>query len=79
MFAAVELVKDKSSRERLAPDSAGAEFCRDAAVANGLMVRATGDAMIMAPPLVCSLAELDILVDKFTQALDSTAAHYGIG
>jgi putrescine aminotransferase len=79
MFAAVELVKDKSSKERLAPESAGAEFCRDSAVGNGLMVRATGDAMIMAPPLVCSIEEIDILVDKFAEALDVTAAHYGVG
>ncbi|MEH6591392.1 MAG: aspartate aminotransferase family protein [Halioglobus sp.] len=78
MFAAVELVKDKSSRERLAPESGGAVFCRDNAVSNGLMVRATGDAMIMAPPLVCSIAEIDTLVDTFTEALDATAAHYGV-
>jgi putrescine---pyruvate transaminase len=78
MFAAVELVKDKSSRERLAPESGGAVFCRDTAVSNGLMVRATGDAMIMAPPLVCSIAEIDTLVDTFTMALDATAAHFGV-
>jgi putrescine aminotransferase len=79
MFAAVELVRDKSSRERLAPDAAAAEFCRDTAVDSGLMVRATGDAMIMAPPLVCSVEEIDILVDRFAAALDVTAAHYGVG
>lgn len=78
MFAAVELVKDKSSKERLAPESAGAEFCRDTAVANGLMVRATGDAMIMAPPLVCSVEEIDTLAEKFLEALDATAANYGV-
>ena len=78
MFAAIELVKDKSSRERLAPESAGAVFCRNDAVANGLMVRQTGDAMITAPPLVCSIEEIDTLVDRLTIALDATAAHYGI-
>lgn len=78
MFAAVELVRDKSSRERLAPKSAGAVYCRDQANANGLMVRQTGDAMITAPPLVSSVEEIDILVDKLGQALDATAAHYGV-
>ncbi len=78
MFAAVELVSDKSSRERLAPESAGAVFCRDTANRNGLMVRQTGDAMIMAPPLVCSTEEIDILIDKLGIALDETASHYGI-
>jgi putrescine aminotransferase len=79
MFAAVELVKDKSTKERLAPESAGAVVCRDLCVASGLMVRATADAMIMAPPLVCSIEEIDILVDKFAAALDKTAEHYKIG
>jgi len=78
MFAAVELVADKSTRERLAPESAAAVICRDTCVASGLMVRATADAMIMAPPLVCSIEEIDILVDKFAAALDKTADHYGI-
>jgi putrescine aminotransferase len=78
MFAAVELVSDKASRERLAPESQGAVFCRDTANKNGLMVRQTGDAMIMAPPLVCSTEEIDILIDKLRIALDETASHYGI-
>ena len=77
MFAAVELVGDKGSRERLAPDSAGAVYCRDRAIEDGLMVRQTGDAMIMAPPFVTTPAEIDTLIDKLSKALDKTAAHYG--
>ena len=79
MFAAVELVRDKASREKLAPESAGAVFCRNTANEIGLMVRQTGDAMIMAPPLVCDKGEIDALVDMLGQALDRTASHYGIG
>jgi putrescine aminotransferase len=78
MFAAVELVRDKASRERLAPESAGAVYCRDRANAKGLMVRQTGDAMITAPPLVSSTDEIDLLVDTLEQALDQTARHYGV-
>jgi putrescine aminotransferase len=78
MFAAIELVRDKASRERLAPESEGAVFCRNVAVSNGLMIRQTGDAMIMAPPLVCSREEIDILLERLGQALDETAKHYGI-
>ncbi|PLW83676.1 aspartate aminotransferase family protein [Kineobactrum sediminis] len=78
MFAALELVRDKHSRERLAPESTGAVYCRDRANANGLMVRQTGDAMITAPPLVSTMAEIDTLVEKLHQALDETAAHYGV-
>jgi putrescine aminotransferase len=78
MFAAVELVADKASRERLAPESRGAVFCRNTANSIGLMVRQTGDAMIMAPPLVCNTEEIDFLVEKLGEALDLTAGHFGI-
>ena len=78
LVAAVELVKDKSSRERLAPESGGAVFCRDQAIGDGLMVRQTGDAMIMSPPFVTTLEEIDTLVEKLVIALDKTAAHYSV-
>jgi putrescine aminotransferase len=79
MFAAIELVRDKSSRERLAPASEAALFCRETANDLGLMVRQTGDAMIMAPPLVCDPEHIDMLIERLGQALDATAKHYGIG
>ena len=78
MFAAIELVSDKGSREKLAPESAGAVFCRNTANELGLMVRQTGNAMITAPPLICNTDEIDALVDMLAQALDKTAKHYGI-
>ena len=78
LFAAVELVKDKSSRERLAPESAAAVHTRDTAITQGLMVRQTGDAMIMAPPFVTERPEIDFLVDQLAIALDRTAQHYGV-
>lgn len=78
MLAAVELVADKSSRQRLAPHSEGALVCRDAAMHNGLVVRAVGDAMISAPPLICSEAEVDLIVARLSKALNATAAHYNV-
>lgn len=78
MLAAVELVRDKSAREPLAPQGAGAFFCRDTAIGSGLMVRAIGDAIVSAPPLVCSREEIDLLVERLRAALDVTARQYGI-
>ncbi len=52
--------------------------CRDAAVDIGLVVRAVGDAMISAPPLICNAAEIDLIVARLSKALDATAAHYNI-
>ncbi len=78
MIAALELVKNKESHERLAPDNEAALFCRDTAIANGLMVRAVGDSMVCAPPIICSRDEVDLIIARITSALDATAAKYGI-
>jgi len=78
MLGALELVRDKHSRERLAPDAEGAVYCRNQAVAAGLMVRQTGDAMIIAPPLICARREIDKLITMLARALDETASHYSV-
>ncbi len=78
MLGAVELVRDKPSRARLEADGKAAAFCRDAAIGDGLMVRAVEDAIVTAPPLICSREEVDLLVDTVRRALDATARHYGI-
>ena len=48
-------------------DGKAAVFCRDTANNLGLMVRQTGDAMIMAPPLVCEPEHIDMLLDRLGQ------------
>jgi putrescine aminotransferase len=42
------------------------------------MVRQTGDAMITAPPLICSRQEVDDLVNMLAKALDQTAEHFSV-
>jgi putrescine aminotransferase len=77
-FAAIELVRNKETRERLAAESESAVFCRNTANNLGLMVRQTGNAMIMSPPLICEHEHIDYLIEKLTAALDATAHHYGV-
>ncbi len=78
MICALELVKDKSSRERPAPNDEAGLFCRDTAIENGLMVRAVGNAMVCAPPIIINREEVDLIITRITKALDATAAKYGI-
>ena len=78
MLAAFELVRDKNSRERLAPDGHAGVFCREAAIRNGLIVRAVGDSVIAAPPLICTREEVDMLIERLVKALDATAAEFVI-
>ena len=51
LMGAIEIVKDKTTRERFLPAGSAAVIVRDHAIANGMMLRATGDTMILSPPL----------------------------
>ena len=74
MLGAIELVKDKATRERYPSERAVGMICRGHCFNNGLIMRAVGDTMIIAPPLVISKAEIDELLAKARQCLDLTAA-----
>jgi len=73
MMAAIEIVKDKSSRERFHKDQGAGTVCRDICVNNGLVMRAVGDTMIVSPPLISEHAHIDELVEKAWRCLDLTA------
>ncbi len=79
LLGALELVRPDSGNQRLDSGNRAAVFCRNAAIAGGLMVRQVEDAIISAPPLIVSHGEIDILIERLATALDRTAAHYGVG
>ncbi len=78
LLGAIELVKDKATRERFPDKGAAGTLCRDLCVSNGLVMRAVGDTMIMSPPLVISKAEIDEMVGKIWTVLDQAAAQLGV-
>jgi putrescine aminotransferase len=78
MMGAIELVPRKPSRAWFGDRGAVGQRCRDIALGNGLILRATNDAMLLSPPLVISRGQIDELVDKAWQSLDQTAAELGI-
>jgi putrescine aminotransferase len=45
-------------------------MCRDLLVNNGLVMRAVGDTIVVAPPLVMTHAQADELVAKARKCLD---------
>ena len=73
LLGAIELVKDKATRERYTGKGAGM-ICRTFCFDNGLIMRAVGDTMIIAPPLVISFAQIDELIEKARRCLDLTLA-----
>jgi putrescine aminotransferase len=67
-------VPDKGSRARFENLGAVGKLCRDRCLAHGLVMRATGDTMIVAPPLILTHGQVDELVEKAWRALDATQA-----
>ena len=74
LMAAIEIVRDKATRERFQPEGSAAVVVRDHAIANGLMMRATGDSMILSPPLIWTRETIDMACDRILKALDLAQA-----
>ena len=72
LIAAVELVADKPSKLLFDPVGKVAAFVMRRAWEHGLIVRALpqSDALSFCPPLFCTEAELDEIVDKFERSLE---------
>lgn len=74
MLGALELVRSKEPRRWFEPRGKVGERCRDICIRNGLVMRATRDTMIIAPPLVFTEADVDELIEKAWRSLDETHA-----
>lgn len=74
LMAAIEIVKDKQTRERFDSDGSAAVVIRDHAIANGMMLRATGNTMILSPPLIWTRDTIDLACTRILKALDLALA-----
>jgi putrescine aminotransferase len=53
-------------------------MCRNHAIADGMMMRAVRDGMILSPPLTFSCDDIDKAVEIATRALDKTASDLNV-
>ena len=82
LMGAIELCSNKETRERFSSedrftsqdDISAGSLCRDLSINNGLVMRAVGDTMIIAPPLIINEQQVDELIAKATKTLDDTLA-----
>ena len=74
LMGAVQLVKDKSLLTVFAPEHEVGMLCRGHCFASGLIMRAVGDRMIVAPPLVITRAQIDEMMALIRRCLDLTLA-----
>jgi putrescine---pyruvate transaminase len=78
MVGALELVPAKPERRFFDERGAVGARCRDIALEEGLILRATYDSMLLSPPLIWNREQVDELVDKTWRALERTAPEFGI-
>ena len=73
LMGALELVPVKGDRSQAFPDTGTVGgICRDISVANGLVMRAVRDSMVISPPLVISEEEITELASRARKTLDET-------
>ena len=76
--AGLNLVRRKGATihecELFEPGQGVGMICRGYMFGNGMIMRAVGDRMIIAPPLVMTRAQIDEMIDKIRFCLDATLA-----
>lgn len=77
LLAAIELMDDKSSRSFFPRDIDVGTQCRNHCFANGLVMRAIRDTMVLSPPFTITRAEVDEMIALAWKAIDATASDLG--
>jgi putrescine aminotransferase len=74
LMAALQLVKDKAHGTAFPADLEMGMVCRGHCFGNGLIMRAVGDRMIIAPPLIITRAQIDEMMALVRRCLDLSLA-----
>ncbi len=74
LIGALELVRDKKTKESFPATVAAGTLAAELAQENGLILRAIGDTLALCPPLVVDDERIDRIFDRLGLSLDETAA-----
>jgi putrescine aminotransferase len=77
LLAAIELVPEKPKRSFFPRDAEVGTRCRNYCFANGLVMRAIRDTMVLSPPFIVTEKEVDEMIAKAKDAIDQTARDFG--
>ncbi len=72
LIGAIELVKNKKTRERFPNEGATGTVCRDHFFKHNVILRATRDTMLISPPLIIEKSQLDDMFKVIKTCLDLT-------
>jgi putrescine aminotransferase len=70
LMGSIALTPNKAKRAKFPEDANVGYRTRERCFANNLIMRAVGDRMIIAPPLVITPAEIDVLMERAKKSLD---------
>jgi len=74
-MGSIALTPNKATRAKFAAATGTVGYrCRERCFANDLIMRHVGDRMIIAPPLVITPAEIDVLIERARKSLDECYA-----
>jgi 4-aminobutyrate---pyruvate transaminase len=71
-IGALELVRDKETKQPFAPVNNIGLFAERSCQSHGVILRALGDTVAIAPPLIADAAEIETILAKLGLALDET-------
>ena len=75
LMGSIALTPDKAKRAKFAAEEGTVGLrTRERCFANNLVMRHVGDRMIIAPPLVITPAEIDVLIERARKSLDESYA-----
>jgi putrescine aminotransferase len=75
LMGSIALTPNKATRAKFAAETGTVGYrCRERCFANDLIMRHVGDRMIIAPPLVITPAEIDVLIERARKSLDECYA-----
>lgn len=77
LVAGIQLAQAPRTRARFPNGGEIASLCRDFCFNGNLIMRASGDRMLLSPPLVITRAQIDEIVEKAKRAIDATAMRIG--
>lgn len=72
LMAGIELAKNKETREQYPLEANVCNHTSQMALVRGLIVRPTGNALVLCPPFIINHAEIDFTVGVLAEALDET-------
>ncbi|KGX00331.1 aminotransferase class-III family protein [Burkholderia pseudomallei MSHR640] len=78
LVAGIQLAREPRTRKRFENGGEVGTICRDYCFNGNLIMRATGDRMLLSPPLVISKPQIDEIVEKAKRAIDATAQQLGL-